>query len=216
LAGSTSLVSAGLGVPLEYVPRMSLIGAGFSLWLSWNDSREETKPKRRKSKGRAIPFRSAQGVTNVYPDALELSMGQSGTLTRETYWQGIKRKWSGTPGLGVPIRPVTKEFVFISQGMQLQQVHVELFLKSAWRNRKSGKGLSGRRWVRNFNQRPAWYQELSPTWYYAMMQLLYDAQIKTGWQLIYTLDNQQSFLNVEPYHLIRILRGVEIEKQGEV
>jgi hypothetical protein len=155
---------------------------------------------------------------------MEYSLERGGYMVRETYLQALKHKFLGNPRqVKTPdVSPVNKpkvlsEFIFHShydgQIIQLRKVHVDLFLKSAWRNRQNGKGLSARRWVRNFSQRRAWYKELSPLWYYAMRNLLYDAQVFTGQQIVIELNNQWSSLAIEPYQLIRILKWYEWEKR---
>jgi hypothetical protein len=218
--GATGLVSLAFGVPSEYAPRVALAGAGLSLYLSWSDSRYKTRPKRRR-KGRQIPFNHGRGSQQI---DMEYSLERGGHMVRETYLQALRRKISGnprqvkTPDVSPVNRPkILSEFIFHShydgQIIQLRKVHVDLFLKSAWHNRQNGKGLSARRWVRNFSQRPAWYKELSPLWYYAMRNLLYDAQIFTGQQIVIELNNQWSSLAIEPYQLIRILKWYEWEKR---
>jgi hypothetical protein len=105
-------------------------------------------------------------------------------MARETWGDTLNRWVFGRGEASGKVKPKSlvprptelDEFIFISNGIQLREVHVKLFLKSAWRNRKYGKGLSERRWVREFSQRPAWYQELSTDWYFAVMDLLFNCQ----------------------------------------
>lgn len=214
-AGGGSLV---FGVPFEYVPRIALAGATWSLVMSWSDSRQETKPKKRKP-SRSIDFNSYQGSRKI---DLEYSMATGGTLIRESYLQALKRtlkrKLSGTPGPVKVIEQVEKpkilsEFVFHSyyqgQHIELRKHHVKLFLSSAWRNRANGVGLSIRHWERRRSQRPAWFKELPPLWFRAMSQLIWDAHKYLGRQLVVTLDNRQSFLAVEPRELYCLLRWYE-------
>jgi hypothetical protein len=189
--GAASGLAIAFGTPVEYGPRIFLAGSCFSLYLSWRDSRYQTAP-RKKPKGRQIPLNSLSGQRKIN---MELVMSQGGYITRESYLDGFKRWLSGGPKpVARQVETVNRpkeldEFVFYSQGLQLREKHVKLFLTSAWRNRQYGKGLSVRRWVRNQSQRPAWYQELSPTWYYAMIDLLYKAGDYTGWQLVVRYHN---------------------------
>ncbi len=217
--GVVGLASFVVGVPYEYIPRVALVGPLFSLYLSWSHSKERDKPKR-KNKGRSIPFNHGKGSTSIYPDKLEFSIEQGGYVLRESYGQAIFRRLSGKDNRSVvrQIEQIDKpkeldEFVFYSRGLQLRQVHVDLFLKSAWRNRKYGKGLSTRRWIRNFSQRPAWYQELSPAWYFAMLDMLRCAGDFTGFYLVVEYENGWRSLANEPFLTMRILRWYEIEKR---
>jgi hypothetical protein len=222
LAGaSASSLAYVFGVPLEYAPRIALAGAGFSLYLSWQDSRHTTKPKKR-NKGQAIPFSSVHGTREIYRD-LEYSMSQGGILTTESYIQALGRKLLGDPRHR-QMSPVTSmerpvlldEFIFHShyrgQIIQLRERHVKLFLKHAWRNRANGKGISWRYWDRNRSQRPAWYKELPNIWFPAMLMLIWNTQKYLNRQLVITLDNQQSFLAVEPFELFIYLKWYECEK----
>jgi hypothetical protein len=220
LAGSSAgVLSYVFGVPVEYLPRVALAGAGFSLWLSWQDSRYETSPKKRKA-GRSIPFNHGRGSQRI---DMEYSMSAGGTLIRETYLQAIWRKLlpDNSSGQIVAInsmeRPkILDEFIFVShyrgQAIQLREKHVKLFLASAWKL-KNGKGLSIRHWERRRSQRPAWYKELPPLWFRGMSMLLWNTQKYLNRQIVITLDNQQSFLAVEPFELFILLKWYECEKR---
>lgn len=209
-------------VPGEQAFKMAsgvfLSGSCYSLYISWSDNRNKGKPRKRTPRGRQIPFNHGRGTQKI---DMEYSVEQGGYVLRETYFQAFKRKIYGHPARSMPIRTIEEiarpeildEFIFWSQGVQLRKVHVDLFLKSAWRNRANGKGLSKRRWVRDFSQRPAWYKELSPAWFFAIRQLLYSAQEFTGQQLIIEQANQWSMLAIEPYQLIRILKWYEYERR---
>jgi hypothetical protein len=213
--GGGSLV---LGTPLEYTPRIALAGAVGSICLSWWDSRNETKPKKRNP--RQVDFTSYRGHRKV---DLEYSVSVGGTLIRETYLQAIWRKLLGNPRPVRVIDPAQKpkilsEFVFHShyqgQHIELRKKHVKLFLDSAWRNRPNGIGLSIRHWERRGSQRPMWFKELPPLWFRGMSMLLYNAQSELGLQIVVTLDNQQSFLAVEPRELYCLLRWYEGTKNS--
>lgn len=152
-------------------------------------------------------------------------MSSGGMVLRETFPQAIWRKIRRKPAphqqrVNKPAaRPaILDEVIFTShykgQAIQLREKHVKLFLASVYRNRANGKGLSMRRWIRHRSQRPAWYRELSPIWFYGMSMLIWDAQRRLNKQLVVTLDNQQSFLTVEPHELYAILKWYEYEKMN--
>ncbi len=199
-----------------------LAGVGLSFGFSWNDSRLEAKPRKR-NRDKAISFSSLQGTKNIYRDELEYSVAQGGILVRESYFQALKHKISGNPRPRQmnPIESMERpasldEFIFYShykgQLVQLQAKHVKLFLSSAWRNRANGVGLSQRHWERRRSQRPNWYKELHPLWFRAMWMLLWNTQKYLNRQLVITLNNQQSFLVVEPHELFIYLKWYECEK----
>jgi hypothetical protein len=217
LAGTVaSSLSFVIGVPVEYLPRVAVAGISYSLFLSWKDSRIETSPRKKaKSNTRQIPFNHGKGSQKI---DMEFSMSTGGYMIRESYLQAFVRKLSGKrQKVDRRIKPVERpreldEFIFHSQGLQLREIHIKLFLKSAWRNREYGKGLSARRWVRNFNQRPAWYKELSPAWYYAAMELLWKAGCYSQWNLVVRYDNSWLALVNEPRTTLNILKWYESEK----
>lgn len=206
--------------PVETALQVALVGATYSLYTSWSNSKEKDKPKK-KSQGRAIPFTTIKGTKNVYPDdTLEYSIEAGGYVLRESYGQALLRKIAhkGSRPVVRSVEPVSKpreldEFMFHSLGLQLRQVHVDLFLKSAWRNRQYGKGLSARRWVRCFSQRSMWYQELSPMWFYSMRELLLKAGDHCGLHLVIEYGNGWRSLVVEPHLAMRILRWYECERR---
>lgn len=215
LAGASSAaVSYVIGVPIEHIPRVAVAGAGYSLFRSWQDSRLLSAPKR---KGRQIPFNHGENQSKIN---MELSVAQGGYITRESYFDSVKRLVLGNPKLKTrEIQNVDRpseldEFVFYSRGLRLREKHVKLFLQSAWRNREYGKGLSARRWVRNFERRPVWYRELSPAWYYAMIELLWNASEYTRWQLIVKYDNSWlSLVDGDLRLTMNILRWYEFDRQ---
>ncbi len=217
---ATGLASYVFGIPIEYMPRVALAGGAFSLYISWSHSKSKERPKK-KQKG--IPFTTYKGTKYINPysdDKLEYSIEQGGYILRETYAQAIWRKVSrkGSRPVIKPVESVSKpneldEFVFHSLGLQLRQVHVDLFLKRAWKWRQFGKGLSARQHVRNFSQMPAWYQELSPAWYYAMLELLRCAGDHCHFHLVVEYENGWRSLINEPHLTMRILRWYEIERR---
>jgi hypothetical protein len=196
---SAGCLSVAFGVPFEYAPRVALAATGFSFWLSYQDSRGRTRRRR----GRQVPFTSAQGRKTI---DLEYAI--------ERFVYGRKEANSPVePMVAVPRPKELDDFIFVSQDIQLREVHVKLFLKSAWRNRQYGKGLSERRWVRNFSQRPAWYQELSTDWYYAMMRLLFNTQSYLGLHMVMMRSNRWMSLVNEPFMTLRLLKWYESERR---
>lgn len=223
LAGTVaSGLATAFGTPLEYAPRIFLAGSCFSLYLSWSDSRTETKPKPKTKHGRSIPFTSAQGVKQIYRDDMEFSIKQDGFIYRENYLQVVTRKlfrkYLKQSAITNPIdQPkIINEFVFrvIYNNIliELREQHVRLFLKSAWRNRSGGKGLSVRHWERRRPQRPAWFRELPPYWFRGISVLIWNCQKSFNRQLVITLDNQQSFMVIEPHEMFGLLKWHEIER----
>ena len=136
LAGSVaSGASLVFGVPVEYAPRIALAGATWSLYLSWSDSRNETKPRKRKPIGRQIPFNTATGRQQI---DMEFSVSQGGYIDRETWQDTINRLIFGRKETRPvrEIKPVSKpdilsEFTFHSQGIQLIESEVKAFLQIA-------------------------------------------------------------------------------------
>lgn len=223
VTGSGSLLaSLVFGWPIEIVPEMALTGFTISLYTSWKHSKEKDKPKSKsKPRGRSIDFNHGKGTTKIYPDdTLEFSIEQGGYVLRESYAQGVWRKVAhkGSRPLVRPVESVDKpreldEFMFYSQGLQLRETHVKLFLARAWKWHQFGKGLSARQYVRNFSQMPAWFQELSPMWFYAMLELLRCAGDHCHFYLVVEYGNGWRSLINEPRLTLRILRWYEIERR---
>ncbi len=214
LAGAAAFsISFVIGVPVEYIPRVAVAGATYSLFLSWKDSRFQTAPKKKRK--RSVPLNHARGSQDIHFDYAVPSH-----LTRETYIQAFVRK---LPFNRQPIdrrmKPVERpgeldEFVFHSQGMQLREVHVKLFLKWAQKHKKYGKGLGARQWVVRFDQCPAWYQELSPLWYYAAIDLLKRAGNYAHWHLIVEYNNGwRSLVSSDLRLTMSVLRWYEWERR---
>ncbi len=210
--GIVGLASLVVGVPPEYIPRVALAGTSYSLFISWQHSKAKEKP--RKPKGRQIPFNLGEDIK------MEYSLERGGYILRESYvqaaWRKIARK--GSRPLVKSVESVDKpreldEFMFHSLGLQLRQTHIKLFLNRAWKWRQFGKGLSAREHVRNFSQMPAWFQELSPAWFYAMLDLLRCAGDFTGFHLVVEYENGWRSLINEPFLTMRILRWYESERR---
>lgn len=206
-AGGLSFV---FSVPVEFLPRIVVAGATYSLIKSWL----ELGPKRKSGNGRRV-------MLNGRTIDLEYSVSQGGYMARETWGELGKRLVFGRSEANTLVKPniavlrpsELDEFIFVSNGLQLRELHVKLFIKSAWRNRQYGKGLSERRWVREFSQRPAWYKELSTDWYYAVMKLLLNCQSSLGYQMITVKANGWLNLANEPFMTMRLLKWYEIERR---
>jgi hypothetical protein len=220
---ATSGFSIVMGVPGEHIWKVFIGGASLviglhvkrSIALGLSDSRK----KKQKRENVGIPFTTQKGTKYIDMD-LEFSIEQGGYILRESYGQALLRKVlrKGSRPVVKPVEPVERpkelnEFVFYSQGLQLRQVHVDLFLKSAWRNRQYGKGLSARRWVRYWSQRELWYKELRPMWYYAMLDLLLSAGDYCQFHLVVEYENGWRSLVNEPHLTMRILKWYEVEKR---
>jgi len=218
VAGGSSFV---FGVPIEYVPRVAVAGIVYSVFQSYSDIRYQVSPRVRRPRGRQIAVNTVNGSRKI---DMEYSVSQGGYIVRETYAQAIKRFVFGKPQadkrqpeIKVNRPEALDDFIFRShyqgQVVELAETHVRLFLQSAWRNRANGKGLSQRRWVRERSQRPAWYQELSPVWYYGMSMLLWDAQKALKRQLVIETGYQWYALNVEPRQAMGLLKWYESIKR---
>lgn len=207
--GIASGLSIAFGTPIEYAPRIFLAGSCFSLYLSWQDSRHLTAP-RKKSKGRSIPFNSYKGQKKIYPDSLEFSILSNQSFVNRLIYGKQTRE------IEIVDRPkILNEAVFYShyggQRIELRGGHVKLFLANAWKNRAYGKGLSRRRWDRERSQRPYWYKELPTVWYFGMSMLLWDAQRKLNIQIVVKTGHQWYALAIEPKELYHCLKWYNYE-----
>lgn len=201
-----SLGSIVLGVPIEHIPRVAAAGACYSIMADWHNL--GLKPYKRK---RQVIVNGSRRIN------LEYSLDRGGYIARETYLEAMKRLLTGAKAEVPPRQKAQRpseldSFTFVSDGLQLREEHVKLFLRSAWRNRQYGRGLSARHWVRNFNRRPLWYKELSPAWFYAMRQLLFDAEAGLGVQVVIVGGNQWLTMANEPHLTMRLLKWYECEK----
>jgi hypothetical protein len=102
------------------------------------------------------------------------------------------------------------EYIFLShydgQEVQLLESDVTRFL---WRYRKWGHGLSERRWVRDISQRPQWYKNVGSTWYYALVELLWEVEAR---QLIVPVGWQQNALARDPHQTLEALKWAQTLK----
>lgn len=199
------LVSLAFGVPVEYVSRVALACGAYTLFLSLKNSVIKTN--------RMIPYNSANENRNIKFDYVA-----SGYIYRDTPGDWLKSLFSKKPDKPQVRRPATlDEFTFrvFCKGsfVELKETHVKLFLNDAWRNRSNGKGLSARRWVRNRSQRPGWYLDLSPIWYYGLRELIAQAQYWLKIQLIVSSGNNWYHMSMPPREFYNLLKWYEIERR---
>ncbi len=192
----------------------SLLGGSASLFWYWGRS-NLSRPKAKRATrapGRHILVNSANGSRSMV-----FNQVAGGFITRETWGDPFFRWLRGKPRVR-PQYPVIdkpkilEEFVFRSGQIELLESDVRLFLRAAWRNRHRGSGLSQRRWVRDCQKRPQWYQNLGPTWYYGLLSLLREAQQKTGRQLVVCTGPQWYQLAREPHDIFSALKWAESQK----
>ncbi len=192
----------------------SLLGGSASLFWYWgraNLSRPKAKRATR-APGRRILITSANESRSMV-----FNQVAQGFITRESYWGAILRWAKGKPRvrpqrLEVDKPKVLDEFVFRSGQVELLESDVIRFLLAAWRHRHRGSGLGQRRWARDWQKRPQWYQNLGPTWYYGLLSLLRKAQQISKRQMVVTLGYQQYGLKYEPHTTLEILRWAEAQK----
>jgi hypothetical protein len=195
-------------------------GSSFSLVLYWGKN-NLMRPKRAKAKrGGAGPahliVNSATGSRKIR--RFEYAAFQPGHINRET-WGEMLRRWVGGERGPRPVidKPhVPREFVFQShydgQTVELREDDVRRFLRAAWKNRQRGRGLSHRRWVREWRQRPQWYKDLGPYWYRALLVLLREAQLVLRCQLVVCIGPNWYALARDPHVTMAILREAEVLK----
>jgi hypothetical protein len=193
------------------------LGAGFSLVWYWGRNNlysvRDGKPSPRR--GRHVTVNSHNKKRDV-----AIFDYQPGYITRDSWpdiilgWFRHPRPMSSSKTTGKP--SVLEEFVFISQYLgqpiELQEKNVKRFLAAAWYNRDRGSGLGERRWVREWKRRPAWYQELGPPFYYAMLSLIGGAQKQLNRQLVIKLGHQQYGLKFDHHTMYGLLKWVELQK----
>ena len=192
----------------------SLLGGSASLFWYWgraNLSRPKAKRATRTA-GRRILVNSGNGSRSMV-----FNQVAGGFIARDS-WGELFQSWvRGKPRvrpqrLDIDKPKVLDEFVFRSGRVELLESDVKLFLKEAWRNRHRGSGLGHRRWVRGWQKRPQWYQNLGPTWYYGLLSLLREAQQKTGRQLVVCTGPQWYQLAREPHDIFSALKWAESQK----
>ncbi len=217
-AGSGSLLASLIfDWSIETVPQVSLAGFTISLYTSWLNSKEKDKPKTKK--GRSVPFNLGE------KGRIDLEYSQQ-YMVREDYSSGLKRLIFGKkeePMVRQTMSKPTKsryqnEQVFRSYHdnyeVELLAVHIKLFLKSAWKHRDYGKGLSHRRWVRNTSQRPQWWKDLGNYWYQAFINLLREAQRLLRKQLVIKTRNNWYRLKFDDWDTYQWLYQAEWMKNN--
>lgn len=220
-AGSAAFAIVLQGPALNW----SLIGGGFSFFWYWGTA-NLTKPTKAKARGGSIGpgsivVNTVNGSRKVSRKGFNYQPYQPGYVSRETFPEIIRRLVKGKPRIRqAPLRaPVTlREFVFHShykgQLVELAEDDVRRFLRSAWRNRQRGSGLSQRRWDRDRRLRPQWYKDLGPHWYYALLALLREAQQITRRQLVVCTGPQWYALTCDPHTTLGRLKEAEAIKRG--
>lgn len=204
----------------------SLIAGGFSLFWYWG-SANLRKPKKAKARGGGISpglivVNSINDSRKVRRDGKTFNYQpyQPGYVSRETIPEMLRSFFKGKPRVRQSSSPIVlREFVFRShyegQLVELDEADVRRFLRSAWRNRERGSGLSQRRWVRNLRLRPEWYQALGTHWYYALLALIGDAQQRTHRQLVVGNSKAQHYrLACDPHTTLGRLKEAEAIKRG--
>jgi hypothetical protein len=199
------------------------IGAGFSLVFYWGSanltSPKKTKPKRGRAGPGHVVVNSVNGTRKV---PLEGGFEYAPRfVSRETWGETLRRFVMGRPeprpAFDQPAKPKwMTEYIFLShydgQEVQLLESDVTRFLNSAWRYRKWGHGLSERRWVRDISQRPQWYKNVGSTWYYALVELLWEVEAISGRQLIVPVGWQQNALARDPHQTLEALKWAQTLK----
>ena len=206
-------------VAREPVSSWAFIGGGLSLFWYWgtaNLSRPKAKRTTRTA-GRRILVNSANESRSMV-----FNQVAGGFIARESYLTPILRWVKGNPR----VRPQTdridkppwmSEQVFSShykgRPVQLLESDVTRFLIEAWRHRSHGSGLSQRRWVRGFKDRPQWYKNLGTHWYYALINLIDKTETMSGRQLIViNVEAQHYTLTRDPHETLEALKWSESQK----
>ena len=197
-----------------------LIGWGCSLAWYWGSSNlVRGKKKRTSSVGRSITVNSLSGSRQVSI----FNQVAPQFIARETVPEMFSRWVRGTPARAPSAPRINKpaildEFVFHSQCgghlVELLEGDVTRFLLSAWRNRDRGSGLGQRRWVREWRQRPQWYKDLGPSWYFAFAVLLQQVEQASQRQLVIEQGHQQYALKYDPHKTLEVLKWAEATKRN--
>lgn len=207
-SGCASIAYVSQGPTLNW----ALIGWASSLFWYWgraNIGRPKSKRATR-APGRRILVNGSRSMV--------FNQVAGGFITRDSWGELLLRWVRGKPRVRPQYPVIDKpkvldEFVFRSRQVELLESDVRLFLRSAWRNRHRGSGLGQRRWVRDWQKRPQWYQNLGPTWYYGLLELLREAQQKTGRKLVVCTGPQWYQLAREPHEIFSALKWAENQKR---
>lgn len=216
--GSSAFAVVAQGPALNW----ACLGAGFSLCWYWG-SANLTKPKkakRRQASPKTITVNSANGSRKVSLEGdFEYSIYETTQINRETWGETLRRLIRGKPEVTRPDPSppqVAREFVFQSHydghTVELREDDVRRFLRTAWKHRQRGRGLSQRRWVREWKERPQWYRDLGPYWYFAFRNLLVEAKHFTGCQMVVKTSLYWEQLARDPQITLGLLRETEAQK----
>jgi len=204
------------GPPFEW----SILGGAVSLFWHWGRANPVNPKTRwnRTRRGRRIPVNSATESRNIRI----FDQVAPGFIIRESYLTGILRWAKGKPRVRpqadrIDKPPWMSEQVFSSHykghRVQLLESDVTRFLIEAWRHRSQGSGLSERRWVRGFKDRPQWYKNLGTHWYYALISLIDETETMSGRQLIViNVEAQHYILTRDPHETLEALKWAESQK----
>jgi hypothetical protein len=199
-----------------------LLGAGFSLFWFWG-SNNLTRPKRSKKSKTAASVGAGTVVVNSATGSRKVALGfnyEPRFVSRET-WGEILSRWVWGKDEPAPRQVIDKpttspEFVFLShyegQPVELREDDVRRFLRTAWKKRQRGRGLSYRYWVREWRDREQWYKDLGPHWYRAFLVLLREAQRVRERQLVVCTGPNWYSLARDPHITLGILREAEAMK----
>ncbi len=203
--------------------KAALVGTGFSLfwyWGSGNLSLPKAAQRAPRNAGRKI---KVQGEKWTFD---QVAPGQF--VTRQSAFKdflgflgGNKHKVvqrNATPS--VPKPGWMTELVFHSHcnGYPCQILVQDAFrflrlAQKLQREKGKGKGLSKNTWIRYAHERPLWYQELPcPSWYHAMMNLIYAAERYGEKQLIVEVGPRQIALAREASQVLEALRWLEDQR----
>lgn len=200
----------GLGVSLA-IDGASSIGGG---WLKWRERRlKRADPFRNRAAGRprrnSNDIRNpAKTITmedgrrlplNRGRDSFEIALPEGGTTItlrgkRDLLKALLGRPLAPAPRPGPPPPPIIRpaevdEIKFESydrqgEAVQLLGGDVWRFLTIAWRHNERGGGLSLNRWSGKRYRLPAWYKGKGIGWYWAMLNLMAEAEEITSTRLV--------------------------------
>ncbi len=214
-SGFASVAFVSSGPTLNW----ALIGWASSLFWYWgcaNLGRPKTKRATR-TPGRRILVNSGNGSRSMV-----FNQVAGGFITRESYLAAILRWAKRKPKVHPQADRIDKprwmsEQVFSSHykghPVQILESDATRFLIAAWRHRSQGSGLSERRWVRGFKDRPQWYKNLGTQWYYALINLIDETETMSGRQLIViNFEAQHYTLTRDPHETLEALKWAKSQK----
>ncbi|MCP4083181.1 MAG: hypothetical protein GY743_23410 [Planctomycetaceae bacterium] len=186
----------------------------FWYWGSGNLTKTKVR-KQSASAARTLTINSVNGSQKMRTFEY-----QPRNVSRET-WGETLRRWFGKDD-GPMLRQSTmakpqvlNDFIFYVKGEELLEDDVRRFLRAAWNNRQRGVGLSARHWVREWRNRPQWFRDLGPQWYYSLLALLQEGENITERQLVRIVGHQQCALKFDPHTTLAILKWAQAQKGNE-